>query len=67
MPKAFVYDGLPTYDEAYRKELFSLQNPRVQNVRSVSIRYEGLNANVERGFGHGSASKVGKRSGNWRT
>jgi putative transposase len=48
LPKAFVHDGLPTYDEAYRKELFSLQNPRVQNVRSVSIRHEGLNANVER-------------------
>lgn len=48
MPKAFIHDGLPTYDEAYRKELFSLQNPRVQNVRSVSIRHEGLNAEVER-------------------
>jgi transposase-like protein len=48
LPKAFVHDGLPTYDEAYRKELFSLQSPRVQNIRSVSIRHEGLNANVER-------------------
>jgi hypothetical protein len=26
---AFVYDGLPTYDDAYRRELFSLQNPGV--------------------------------------
>ncbi len=48
MPKAFVHDGLPTYDEAYRKELYNLQNPRVQNIRSVSIRHEGLNARVER-------------------
>jgi hypothetical protein len=29
-------------------ELFSLQNPRVQNIRSVSIRHEGLNAKIER-------------------
>ena len=48
LPKAFVHDGLPTYDEAYRKELRTTQNPRVQNIRSVSIRHEGLNANVER-------------------
>jgi transposase-like protein len=48
MPKAFIHDGLPTYDEAYRKELRTTQNPRVQNIRSVSIRHEGLNARVER-------------------
>lgn len=48
MPKAFVHDGLPTYDEVYKKELFNLQNPRVQNVRSVSIRHEDLNAKVDR-------------------
>jgi putative transposase len=46
--KAFVHDGLPAYDEACRKELLSLQNPRVQNVRSVSIRHERLNAKIER-------------------
>lgn len=32
----------------HTEELFSLQNPRVQNIRSVSIRHEGLNAKVER-------------------
>jgi putative transposase len=48
LPKAFVHDGLPTYDEAYTKELRTTKNPRVQNIRSVSIRREGLNANVER-------------------
>src|SRR5712692_5971953 len=25
MPKAIIHDGLPTYDEAYQKELFTLQ------------------------------------------
>lgn len=48
LPKAFVHDGLPAYDEAYRKELLTLQNPRVQNIRSVSLRHEGLNAQIER-------------------
>jgi len=48
LPKAFVHDGLPAYDEAYRKELLALQNPRVQNIRSVSLRHEGLNAGIER-------------------
>ncbi|MGB7883201.1 MAG: DDE-type integrase/transposase/recombinase [Nitrososphaeraceae archaeon] len=48
LPKAFVHDGLPAYDEAYRKELLTLQNPRVQNIRSVSLRHEGLNARIER-------------------
>jgi transposase-like protein len=48
LPKAFVHDGLPAYDEAYRKELRTIQNPRVQNIRSVSLRHEGLNARIER-------------------
>jgi transposase-like protein len=48
LPEAFVHDGLPAYDEAYRKELLTLQNPRVQNIRSVSLRHEGLNAGIER-------------------
>jgi hypothetical protein len=48
LPKAFVHDGLPTYDEAYRKELRTTKNPRVQNIRSVSLRHEGLNARIER-------------------
>jgi putative transposase len=48
MPKAFVHDGLPTYDEIYRKELFNLHNPRVHNIRSISIPHEGLNSKLER-------------------
>jgi len=46
--KAIVHDGLRTYDEAFQKEYFSLRNPRVQNIRSVSVRQEGLNSKVER-------------------
>jgi transposase-like protein len=39
---------LKSYDEAFQKEYFSLKLPRVQNIRSVSVRLEGLNSQVER-------------------
>ena len=47
-PKAIIHDGLPSYDEAYQKEYFTLKNPRVKNIRSISVRHEGLNSLVER-------------------
>ena len=48
IPKAIIHDGLPSYNEAYQKEYFTLKNPRVKNIRSVSVRNEGLNSVVER-------------------
>lgn len=47
-PKAIIHDGLPSYDEAFQKEYFTLKNPRVKNIRSISVRNEGLNSRVER-------------------
>jgi transposase-like protein len=47
-PVAIVHDGLPAYDRAYRKEFYKLKSPRVANIRSVSVRHEGLNSRVER-------------------
>jgi transposase-like protein len=47
-PKAIIHDGLPAYDEAYQKEYFTRKNPRVKNIRSISVRNEGLNSRVER-------------------
>lgn len=47
-PKAIIHDGLPSYNEAFQKEYFTLKNPRVKNIRSVSVRNEGLNSVVER-------------------
>lgn len=43
-----MHDGLPSYDEAFQRELFTLKNPRVKNIRSVSVRHEGLNSVQER-------------------
>jgi putative transposase len=48
MPKAIIHDGLPSYNEAYQKEYYTLKNPRVKNIRSISVRNEGLNSRVER-------------------
>jgi transposase-like protein len=48
LPKAFVHDGLRTYDEAYQEELFTLKNPRIQNIRSIGSSHSGLNSKVER-------------------
>jgi transposase-like protein len=47
-PKAIIHDGLPSYNEAFQKEYFTMKNPRVKNIRSVSVRNEGLNSRVER-------------------
>jgi hypothetical protein len=40
--------GLPSYDEAYQKELFSHTQPRIQNIRSIGSNGKGLNSKVER-------------------
>jgi len=49
--RAIIHDGLRTYDEAFQKEYFSLKNPRVKNIRSISVRNQGLNSKV--GLLHG--------------
>jgi transposase-like protein len=45
---AIVHDGLQSYDKAFNKEYRTLKSPRVANIRSVSVRHEGLNSRVER-------------------
>lgn len=47
-PLAIVHDGLMSYNGAYWQEYYENKGPRVQNVRSVSVRHEGLNQVVER-------------------
>jgi len=47
-PLAIVHDGLPSYNEAYWKEYYEIEGKRVQNIRSVSVRHQGLNQTVER-------------------
>lgn len=47
-PLAIVHDGLPSYNEAYWKEYYTMEGKRVRNIRSVSVRHDGLNQKVER-------------------
>jgi putative transposase len=47
-PIALVHDGLWSYDQAFQKEFHTMKNPRTMNIRSVSVRNEGLNSKVER-------------------
>src|SRR5215208_1605568 len=47
-PIALVHDGLPSYNQAFQKEFYTIKNPRTMNIRSVSVRNEGLNSQVER-------------------
>ncbi len=47
-PLAIVHDGLGSYDEAFRKEYYTLAGTRVQNIRSISVRHKGINQKVER-------------------
>ena len=46
--KAIIHDGLQSYNEALNREYFTNTNPRVKNIRSISVRNEGLNSVVER-------------------
>lgn len=48
MPIAVVHDGLQSYNEAFKKEYFTLKGPGVEDIRSVGQRDEGLNQRLER-------------------
>jgi transposase-like protein len=47
-PLALVHDGLHAYNEAITNEFYTNYGPRIENVRSVGQRDEGLNQMVER-------------------
>lgn len=47
-PLAIVHDGLHTYNEGFNREFYTNNGPRIENVRSVGQRDEGLNQMVER-------------------
>lgn len=43
-----VHDGLRTYQDAFNKEYHFQNGKRIKEVRSVSVRHNGLNQKVER-------------------
>jgi transposase-like protein len=50
-PEAIVTDGLHAYNEAYRKEFYTLRKPRTMYIRLPSIRHKPNNNVIERFHG----------------
>ena len=47
-PKTLITDGLPAYNDAYKKEFWTLRNPRTEHVRHIKIRGDYNNNKMER-------------------
>jgi len=47
-PLTFITDGLFAYNEAYKKEYWTLKNPRTQHIRHITIRGDHNNNKMER-------------------
>jgi transposase-like protein len=47
-PMTFITDGLPAYHDAYKKEFFTLKNPRTEHVRHIKLSGDMNNNKMER-------------------
>ena len=47
-PSTFITDGLPSYHDAYKKEFWTLKNPRTEHVRHITLRGDHNNNKMER-------------------
>ncbi|HEY4699818.1 MAG TPA: IS6 family transposase [Nitrososphaerales archaeon] len=47
-PRVLITDGLPAYNEAYKKEFWTQRNPRTQHIRHISIKGDKNNNKMER-------------------
>ncbi len=47
-PETLITDGLPAYNDAYKKEFWTLRNPRTQHIRHIKIRGDHNNNKMER-------------------
>lgn len=47
-PKAVITDGLPAYVKAFKKEFFTLKNPRSKHIRNVGFKDKTNNNLIER-------------------
>jgi transposase-like protein len=47
-PMTFITDGLPSYHDAYKKEFWTLKNPRTEHVRHITLRGDHNNNKMER-------------------
>jgi len=47
-PMTFITDGLPAYNEAYKKEFWTLNNPRTEHIRHIKLSGDMHNNKMER-------------------
>ena len=47
-PETLITDGLPAYNDAYKKEFWTLKGPRTQHIRHIKIRGDHNNNKMER-------------------
>ena len=47
-PETLITDGLPAYHDAFKKEFWTLRNPRTEHVRHIKIRGDHNNNKMER-------------------
>ncbi len=47
-PATLITDGLPAYQDAYRKEFWTQKNPRTEHVRHITIKGDRNNNRMER-------------------
>lgn len=46
-PKIFVTDGLPAYNDAFKKEFWTLKNPRVKHIKEIHLKNQVANNNIQ--------------------
>ena len=47
-PMTLITDGLPAYNDAYKKEFWTLRGPRTEHIRHIKIRGDRNNNKMER-------------------
>jgi hypothetical protein len=47
-PMTLITEGLPAYYDAYKKEFWTLRNPRTEHIRHITIRGDRNNDKMER-------------------
>ena len=47
-PETLITDGLPAYHDAYKKEFWTLRNPRTEHVNAIKLRGNVNNNKMER-------------------
>lgn len=58
-PRVLITDGLKSYREAFKKEFWTLKNPRTKHIRHIALKGDKNNNKMERLNGE---IRIGRRS-----